>query len=167
MSKDKKPPALSIVRRKVTLTNAELVAANDALEKIAGSTYAGTLTFRIALLLRLLRPLREALIEALKNPAAWDNERIALCEEFAEKNAKGEPIREDGSYKISDKAGFNTALAALNKKHGLDRRQEENKELLAATVEVQDLPVLDVAAIPENWSPNIVAALLPLCDAQL
>ena len=80
-----KPAHAPINRRTVTLSNAEIIALNDALERIAGSTYAGKLTWRIALLLRLLRPMREALVEALKNPEAFEKARIALCEEHAEK----------------------------------------------------------------------------------
>lgn len=165
MAKPKPKTPAAIARRTVTLSNAEVIALNDALERIAGSTYAGTLTWRIALLLRLLRPMREALVEALKNPDAFEKARIALCEEHAEKNAKGQALREGGSYKIADKSAFETALAELQKSHGLPDKQTENKALLAEKIEVADLPILDAGMIPENWTPDVLAALLPICSA--
>jgi hypothetical protein len=114
-------------------------------------------TYAISKNKKILLPLMKEIEEAkTRSPeyVAYDAERLELCKNMAEKDDKGEPIIEDGNYKIADSEAFDKEYELLQEKHKeMFEKEEENKvkfeKMLEEEVEI-DLYTVKVDYAPEE-----------------
>lgn len=105
------------------------------------------------------------LVQKALNPSEefqeYENKRIELGKRYAEKDANGKPIVDNGAFIITDIASFSKKFLALKKEHSTAIEEQQKKlaeyeALLDEEVE-HELHKVKMEDIPESMAKNMVA----------
>ena len=150
------------------LTNGELFSLLRGLRAVAelrGGKFAYAVAKNTDIVGREVRAL-----EAANQPPpafiAYDQARIDLCKEHAEKGEDGEPVVDGSEFVIADHPTFDAAFAELRGEHAvaLDERTKQLAEYRALLAERSDveLHLLDEEHVPTDISGAELLPILPI-----
>jgi len=145
----------------------ELITIWNTLEGLKGTQYSRKFSYGIVRNKKILRDEVESLQEA-QTPAdeyiAYEKERIALCEEYADKDETGKAVQVKGQYYFSEEnPKFKELMKALvdKNKQVLEDAVKKEKEFLDILEETVDLPIYKMAldVFPESIDIAVLEVL--------
>ena len=102
----------------------------------------------------------EAIAEAEKIGVEFDNERIAICEKYATKDADGKPVTENNAY-----VGLNDNQLFLGEMNDLHKKYEpmikETNELMNKKVGIE-FYMIPFESVPEEIAGTDMEILMPM-----
>lgn len=125
--------------------------------------------YGVARNLGLLKPEVESLEKALQGSEdfqKFEKKRIALAEQFAEKDEKGKPLTENNQYVMKDHSGFEAEYEKLKEENkDLVAKREEELRVYAKLLEedsVVELYKISLADVPQNITTAQMFVLTPI-----
>jgi len=158
------------------MTNQELVDLQVAMLAIGDAPADPEFCFALANNVKALQPFYDKLMKSGKTSPEYreyEGKRLALCAEFAAKDADGRPKTDENKNFVipqESKAGFEERLEAVKEEHkdAIDGFKKQKEETAARMEEEADgLPKLmrvPLAIFPKMITPNRMRFLLPIIE---
>lgn len=116
--------------------------------------------------IKIIKPEIEFIQDLNKVPSEfieYDKKRIEMCKKYAVKDDEGQPIIEDGNYKIKNQKLFDKKLNELKKEY-YDTIEEKNKKDLGMTKFLMEDADVDFYKIKMEDLPELSAKVLMVLD---
>ncbi len=148
----------------------ELLRGIDLAGSLKGIKFAYAMAKNRNLIKQELTTLQE-IVKPNEKYSEYENKRIKLCEEYADKDEKGKPKMEilneaTKEYVISDRKGFDKALEDLRKeyKEVLDERDAQIKEVNELLEKESDLVpfMVEYEDLPQDITGNMLSLIINL-----
>lgn len=110
--------------------------------------------------LKAIEEVSKQMQEELAGYKEYDNKRLALCEQYADKDEQGNAIKDGDTYRISDRDEFNKELSKLIEEHKQDLEQfgklnDEFEKFLRDDVQIE-FHMIDVDELPNDITPALI-----------
>lgn len=154
-------------QHKLTITLEKLISIINAIREISKESFSTDLNFKIIDNRHMWKDVVDPLMEKqalFTGPREeFEKKRVALCEKFANKDDKGQPVIIEREYDIPSekKEEFNGQLATLREeydKSGADEAEIAFVEHVKNEVEIEYVPI-PRSLLPANLSAASVEAL--------
>jgi len=144
-----------------TLKKIQVQAMSSLLDSYVDLKLSPAFAFAVVKNRAALIPEVAKLREIVKPFGDYDSERVALCEEYAEKDESGKPVLKDNTYKgVEGNPEFLEKVKALEEGYQ-ERFKEANQALREQTVEVE-LVEIPLGELPNGITPTVLEILMPM-----